>query len=448
MEADFMRHLISTGPAEWLVASVWQGLVLTALAWVVLKPASGLRASTRFTLWLIVFLLVALLPCIAIARGIFSVDLSALPAVPAKGFSLHLGSGWAFALEGLWVATSLLSLGRLLKSLLEVKRLMRHAKLVSFDDLPQQIREAVSRPGKSPVEVRLSDAVDSPSVVGFFRPTVIVPRTLWSELSADDLEQILLHEMAHLERGDDWTNLMQKLCRAVFPLNPALFWAERQLCREREQACDDAVLDQAGNARAYATCLTRLAESRLVRRVSALAPGMWQRRSELAGRVENILHRRRNLGPWLSRGLVAAGLVFSLSGAALLQRFPGVVSFAVDAPAVAAVSGERLPQHQPSLTEAGFRLNDLQQSQYHDAVFHPDTSANGERASLLPRQQNVKRQVRHVRHLQFLQVAQDPESGLTTLILYTVEVPQSTRDSHGVSRSIISTTDRWIAFQI
>jgi beta-lactamase regulating signal transducer with metallopeptidase domain len=446
MEADFMRHLISTGPAEWLIASIWQGLALTVLAWAALKLASRLRASTRFTLWLIVFLLVALLPCIAVARGIFSVDLSALPAVPAKGFSLHLGSGWAFALEALWVAASLLSLARLMNNLLQVRSLVHRAKAVRCADLPQQIREAVSRPGKRPVEVRLSDAVDSPSVVGFFRPAVVVPRLLWSELSADDLKQILLHEMAHLERGDDWTNLLQKLCRALCPLNPALLWAERELCREREQACDDAVLDQAGNARAYATCLTKLAESRLVRRVSALAPGMWQRRSELAGRVENILHRRRNPGPWLSRGLVTAGLIFSLSGAALLQRFPGLVTFA-DTPAVAAASGERMPEHKPSLVEARFSRNNLQQPQYHEAVFHPDMSANGERASLLPTQ-NAKRQVRNIRHLQFLQVAQDPESGVTTLILYTVEVPQTPRDSHGVSRSIISTTDRWIAFQI
>jgi beta-lactamase regulating signal transducer with metallopeptidase domain len=449
MEADFVRHLISTSPAEWLIASIWQGVVLTALTWAALKLASGLRASTRFTLWLIVFFLVALLPCFAVARRLFSVDLSVLPAMPVKGFSLHLSSGWAFALEGLWLAASLLSLGRLVFSLMQVRGLLHSSEAVRFDSLPKQVQEAVSRPGKRPVEVRLSDAVDSPSVIGFFRPTVVVPRALWSELSSGDLKQILLHEMAHLERGDDWTNLLQKLLRALCPLNPALLWAERQLCREREQACDDAVLDRAGNAKAYATCLTHLAESKLVRRVSALAPGMWRRHSELAGRVENILHRRRNLGPWLSRGLVTAGLIFSLSGAAMLQRFPGVVTFASHAPAVAAgtVSAELSEEHKALFAKARLDQNHLQHAQYHEAVFHPDMSANGERASLLPKQ-NAKRQVRNIRHLQFLQVTQDPGTGGVTLILFTVEVPQTSRGSHGVSRSIISTTDHWISFQI
>ena len=55
MEANLLRQFISTGPAELLIASIWQGLLLTALAWAALKLAPGLRASTRFTLWMIVF---------------------------------------------------------------------------------------------------------------------------------------------------------------------------------------------------------------------------------------------------------------------------------------------------------------------------------------------------------------------------------------------------------
>src|ERR1700678_3462162 len=204
-----------------------------------------------------------------------------------------------------------------------MRTLWRNSSPVPFRDLDPEMQSIVVRPGSRPVEVRLSDAVDAPSVLGFFRPAVIVPRSLWSELAPSDLKQIVLHEMAHLDRGDDWTNLLQKLLRALCPLNPALVWAERHLCREREHACDDAVLDAAGNARAYATCLTKLAEARLVRRVASLAPGFWQRHSELAGRVENILHRRRRLGPAFSRGLVAASLAASLFGAIMLQRCPG-----------------------------------------------------------------------------------------------------------------------------
>ena len=79
MEA-ILRQLISTNPAELLIASIWQGVVLTALAWAAIKLAPGLRAATRFTLWLIVFLLVALLPFFAVSHG----WLSSYPSGPSR----------------------------------------------------------------------------------------------------------------------------------------------------------------------------------------------------------------------------------------------------------------------------------------------------------------------------------------------------------------------------
>ena len=90
--------------------------------------------------------------------------------------------------------------------------------------------------GRRAAALCVSDEVDRPSVVGFFAPRILVPAALLERLSADELRQIVLHEMEHLRRGDDWTNLLQKLSLVVFPLNPALIWIERQLCVERELA--------------------------------------------------------------------------------------------------------------------------------------------------------------------------------------------------------------------
>jgi beta-lactamase regulating signal transducer with metallopeptidase domain len=439
MEAILLGHFISTGPAELLIASIWQGLLLTAVAWATFRFASGLRASTRFTLWMIVFLLVALLPCFAIGRGLFGAA-PGLPSPAPQSFSLHLNVVWAFALETVWAFASLFSLGRLFLSGRQMRALLRNSAPVSFDELGEEIQSVVTRPGKRTVEVRLSDAVDAPSVIGFFRPAVVVPRSLWSELAIDDRKQIIRHEMAHLDRGDDWTNLLQKLLRAVSPLNPALFWAERHLCREREQACDDAVLDAAGNARAYATCLTKLAENRLMRHVTSLAPGFWQRHSELAGRVDNILHRRRSLSPMFSRGLVAAGLVLSLSGVLALQRCPGIITFAGNESVATAAPS---PIHTPG--ERSYQ--DLSQAHYQEAVFHPAVSQTGVRPSVQPKL-HTARPVRTSRQLQFVQVTEDQDGGGMTLVLFTVEVPQKSQASHGVLLQTLPTPDSWIAFQI
>jgi beta-lactamase regulating signal transducer with metallopeptidase domain len=473
MEASILRQFISTGPAELLIASIWQGLLLTGFAWAALKLAPrvalSLRASTRFTLWLIVFTLIAVLPAFALGRTLFSThteNLSAF-ALPQAASLLRINIAWAFALEGLWVVTSLFSLARLWISGRQMTNLLRTSTAVPFPSLDKEIKSIVTRTRLRPVEIRLSDAMDAPSIIGFFRPAIIVPQALWNELAPEDLKQVILHEMAHLDRGDDWTNLLQKLLRALCPLNPALFWAERHLCMEREQACDDAVLDAAGNARAYATCLTKLAENRLVRRAALLAPGLWKRHSELASRVENILHRRRRLGPMFSRGLVAASLVASLSGVLALQLCPRVVTFA----SAESLSADAVPQRTAETGSFGrtypARYQDRQQLRFQEAVFHPQMNVgltNVAKTTERPAKQVVRASVQTKAHaapdlrsygqlrLLELRSTEDDNGAVMTWILFTVEVPRNSQISHrGLDPSTlptISTPDNWIVFQI
>src|ERR1700678_2056649 len=142
MEANLLQF-ISTSPAELLIASIWQGFLLTALAWAALKLAPGLRASTRFTLWLITFLAVALLPCFALGRAWFGVDSPAVTNLPQPGVALHLNIVWAFVLEAVWVVASLFSLVRLLSSVLQMRAVLRNSIVVS--DLPEEIRSALLR---------------------------------------------------------------------------------------------------------------------------------------------------------------------------------------------------------------------------------------------------------------------------------------------------------------
>ena len=417
MEASSVTHIISTVPAQLLIASIWQGLLLTSFAWAALKLAPNLRASTRFAFWLIAFLMVALIPILALMGAH-----SAVAALPAADHSFHLGIAWAVTLEVLWAIASLLSLARLVVAGIQMRTLFRTATPVSFADLEAEIQEVVVRPGKRPIEVRLSDALDAPSAIGFLRAAVIVPRSLWEELATEERKHIILHEKAHLDRGDDWTNLLQKLLRAFLPLNPALLWAERHLCVEREQACDEAVLDAAGNPRAYATCLTRLAESRLVKRAAALAPGLWKRHSELAARVDNILHHKRSPQPLFAGALVAAFLLFSVPGVVLLQRAPRLISFAaVDAAPAAAVAVQAAPRNEG---KAQYR-----QARYQEAAFHPAPK----RLSPKP---HVARKIATPR-TRYIAVRSVDENGAMTLVVFTVEA----------SRSSIS-PNHWIIFQI
>ncbi len=166
-----------------------------------------------------------------------------------------------------------------------------------------------------------------PSVIGFLRPRILIPDWLLKSLTGGELEQIVLHETEHLRRGDDWTNLLQKLCLVLFPLNPALAWMERRLCREREMACDEGVVRSTHAPRAYAACLASLAERGLERRTEALSLGVWQRRPELADRVHSILRCKHRLSPLGARALLGVLSGCLLFGAVELARCPQMIAF-------------------------------------------------------------------------------------------------------------------------
>jgi beta-lactamase regulating signal transducer with metallopeptidase domain len=329
MGADLLQiaQVAATGPAQFLIASAWQGLLLTSGAWIGLKAVPKLAPRTRFVLWMIVFLLAALLPFITLLRQPGSAASAIHGAVhfPAA----HLGAGWAFVFAGVWLIASLFCLGRLVASAWRLHRVARTATAVDLADAPSELRAKLEQSGSRSVALWLSNSIDSPMLIGFFRPAIVVPAWLWQKLTPSEMSQVVMHELAHLERRDDWTNLLQKLFRALFPLNPALLFAERQLCWEREMACDDAVLDGAVTPREYATCLTSLAEKRMLRHAHSLAPGAWRRRSELAERVHRILKRNRALRTLSARPVIFGFLAVYLSAGFILTRSPRLVSFSM-----------------------------------------------------------------------------------------------------------------------
>jgi hypothetical protein len=175
-------------------------------------------------------------------------------------------------------------------------------------------------------------------VIGFFSPRILIPEEIFARLTTAEFGQIVLHEVGHLRRADDWINLLQKLSLVVFPLNPVLMWIERRLCLERELACDDDVLRLTKAPKAYATCLTNLAEHRLGRRVAALSLGAWEKRSELARRVHSILRGEQVISRTQARVVMGMLVLGLLGGSAELARCPQFVSFSGTALPVAEVA--------------------------------------------------------------------------------------------------------------
>jgi len=332
-----------------LVAAVWEGLVLAAVVAVCLGMLPGITAAARSVVWSAAMVVVVLLPFLRFGGG-----------VGVGSARWHVDERVSLALACVWAALSLFRAGQLVRSAVWLRGIAQRAVPVADADarsgakaplIPSALLVGLKPhpptgmaghgDGRRAV-LCVSEEVDRPSVVGFFAPRILIPSSLLERLSGGELEQIVLHEMEHLRRGDDWTNLLQKLSLVVFPLNPVLVWIERRLCLERELACDDQVLRATNARKAYAACLANLAEHSLVRRGVSLALGAWERQSELVRRVHRILFRperemgRRQVG--MAVGVMLAGL---LGGADVLAHAPRMVSFGPAAPMVVAENGVR-----------------------------------------------------------------------------------------------------------
>lgn len=311
--------LLSATASGSLVNAVAQGIVLTAVVAICLRFLPGIKPAARFVIWFSVLSAVLALHLLPGARN------SLGSSLPANVASLHLDVRWSVLIACIWLALSLVRATTLIRSAVELRRIARSAiPITSVTEYRHLLRTRFRS-----AQMCTSHLVDRPSVVGFLHPRVLLPQDLLAKLSQQELEQIILHEMEHLRRYDDWTNLLQKLALILFPLNPVLLWVERRLCMERELACDDCVLNCTTARKAYATCLTNLAEHSLLRRGVTLALGAWEKQSELARRVHRILGkpeaRMKPTTANLVTGVVLAGL---LGGVFTLAHSPELVSFA------------------------------------------------------------------------------------------------------------------------
>jgi beta-lactamase regulating signal transducer with metallopeptidase domain len=162
--------------------------------------------------------------------------------------------------------------------------------------------------------VRICSDVLAPSVIGCLRPIVLVPTSALTELSASQLEALLLHELAHIQRHDYLINLLQVAIESVLFYHPAAWWVSSQIRRERENCCDDLAARHCPSRVEYARALTAMEE---VRRgafptfvLGAAGNG------DLLRRVERLVGRSASSKPRRSSPL-AAGACAALAAIAL-----------------------------------------------------------------------------------------------------------------------------------
>ncbi len=176
------------------------------------------------------------------------------------------------------------------------------------------------------VEVAISDELATAVAVGYLRPRILLPASMLSNLSQTELQQVLLHEAAHLQRWDDWTMLMQRIASALLFFHPGILFLGKLMDRDREYACDDWVIALTRRPKTYASCLAKLVSQYARKQPPVFVPGFSSEKEALFDRIKSILDKKRSISFRVSRGAYA-GLLLAMALVLLLMvRFVPVVA--------------------------------------------------------------------------------------------------------------------------
>lgn len=294
------------------------GAAIAALAGAASILLGRKNSGVRFAMWFAGLIAIASL-------FFFSKSISHQAATHIGAAEITLSPEWAIYIFAAWSFFAAIGLARVVRGLWRVRLLKKScapldvSMLDSFtSDLAQRSRKFV---------ICVSEQVRVPAALGFFRPAIVLPAWALQELSREELHTVVLHEAAHLQRRDDWTNLLQKVIRALLFFHPAVWWIDNRLSTEREMSCDDMVLSQSRSARHYAACLVTLAEKTHAHRPLVLVQAAVSHLKHTALRVSKILDGRERVAKPLLKPAVAAVAVFGAVSFVAIQQTPQLVAF-------------------------------------------------------------------------------------------------------------------------
>ena len=301
-----------------LMHFLWQGILLAALLHILLPLCRS--AVARHNCALLTLVLMALAPAAtflslhaansggtALAQNAAATSLFSTPAAaPGMDWLVLAWLGGVIALSiravGGWTfANALARRGTISPS---------PALLQRCENL--QHRLAVT----APVRFLLSRRITVPVVIGALRPVILIPVSALAGLAPQQLDALILHELAHIRRLDTVTNILLAAVETVLFYHPAVWWVSRQIRIERENCCDDQAVATCGDVGLYVEALTSLESWK------AGAPALAANGGSLKTRVARLLDGRAQSRPLSLSALTGLALLGLLTVSAAMAAAP------------------------------------------------------------------------------------------------------------------------------
>ena len=294
-----------------LIHSLWQGLLLAIIAGFALVIAKKASAAYRYNLALILFIsfiitcgstfvyewtsatapttLTPLVGNIAVNASALFFNAHSVKQL-VNSFTGYFSANAPFIIL-IWFMVFLFKSVRMISCMAYNQRIKNYQVYQPSKYWVDKVNSYAKKLniGKA-VKILQSGYIKVPVVVGHLRPVILIPAGLLAGLPPEQVEAILLHEIAHIKRNDYFVNFLQNIAEAVFFFNPGLLWISSVLREERENCCDDVAVEHTNNRVEFVQALISFKEHELYGAAYSTAfPG---KKNYLMRRVVRLLNNK------------------------------------------------------------------------------------------------------------------------------------------------------------
>ena len=320
-----------------LIHSLWIGLIIALLCGIVIATTRKSAAALRYRL--LCGLLVLFVASMAVTYGI-ELRTNSAPSLPwspvvvvfvanpsaAQQVTTVLNRSLVDRTKDLlnqnldiifiaWLLFFILKSLKVVSGLLYIRRIRNYKTHDIGEELKHRIEYLSSQIGIGrTVRLVQSELVKVPVAVGWLKPMILLPVGIVFQLTPEQLDGILWHELAHIRRRDYLVNILQGIVETVFFFNPGLLWLSSLIRTEREACCDDMVLIRMNQKANYLEALLSFGYGEFSQAQYAMSVGSGK---QLRDRLKRMISRE-------NRRLGVVEKVVLITGVVLLSAFAGL----------------------------------------------------------------------------------------------------------------------------
>lgn len=314
-----------------LVHSLWQGILLAIVSAIILFRTKKSVAALRYRLLCSGFILFNIISAITFFYEMHLTSTDSNEALPhavtyvtnnniAIAVTHNAGTDFfertiSFIQSGedfivlAWIIIIMLKCISLLTGLRAVYLLKRRQVTNAGAYWDSRLKELASKIGITKPVVLLKSAIaEIPMAAGYLKPVILFPIAAFTTLTIEEIDSILLHELAHIRRRDYLVNILQSFAEILFFFNPAVIWISSLIKDERENCCDDIAIGQVENKKVFIHALMRFQEYNTVPKYAAFFSG---RKHHLFNRVKRIINNNNKTLNNMEKILLSSGIIIT-----------------------------------------------------------------------------------------------------------------------------------------